>query len=164
MANAEITSIANFVLPSRSGLNAATKWCKPNSGTKRAEITGRMACFRWVQNFKCRCLPIALAVLTMDARSEISAWNLETRTNTIQHKKNKLANTDKIQGNLYIQLKCRSSYQQGLEVKRRKRTSAWRGMTSSFTWKAKWISHVTTTFCTVKKSLSFRKKLYLGDW
>ena len=37
MVNAEITSIANFVLPSLSGLNAATKWCKPNKGTKRAE-------------------------------------------------------------------------------------------------------------------------------
>ena len=49
-------------------------------------------------------LPIALAVLTNEALSEISAWNLDTKTNTIQHKKNKLANTDKIQGNLYIQL------------------------------------------------------------
>ena len=49
-------------------------------------------------------LPIALAVLTNEALSEISAWNLDTKTNTIQHRKNKLANTDKIQGNLYIQL------------------------------------------------------------
>ena len=47
MVSAEITSMANLVLPSLSGLNAATKWCKPNKGTKRAENRNNFLYFWW---------------------------------------------------------------------------------------------------------------------